>query len=115
MNSIILSGFVALLVVVCVQSQDANRCGVLGRKCRDGQYCYRPNENLKNVEYCRAYRGKGFDPISTSASIDKTNNCIFSGGFILGERRFGTILTSEISRTFKLFNIRLKFWYIKTA
>ncbi|GFQ86880.1 uncharacterized protein TNCT_639652 [Trichonephila clavata] len=59
MNSLILSGFVALLVIVSVHSQDANRCGVLGRKCRDGQYCYRPNENYQNVEYCRAYRRKG--------------------------------------------------------
>ncbi|PRD35863.1 UNVERIFIED_CONTAM: hypothetical protein NCL1_10257 [Trichonephila clavipes] len=59
MNSLILSGFVALLMIISVHSQDANRCGVLGKRCREGQYCYRPNENYQNVEFCRTYRRKG--------------------------------------------------------
>ncbi|GFT82397.1 hypothetical protein NPIL_239541 [Nephila pilipes] len=59
MNASTLVIFIAGLVIVCVQSQDANRCGVLGRRCRNGQYCYRPNESLQFLEFCRSYRRRG--------------------------------------------------------
>ncbi|GFX58177.1 uncharacterized protein TNCV_4049351 [Trichonephila clavipes] len=72
MNSLILSGFVALLMIISVHSQDANRCGVLGKRCREGQYCYRPNENYQNVEFCRTYRRKG------AVCDDKGRKCMTS-------------------------------------
>ncbi|GFU05728.1 hypothetical protein NPIL_279001 [Nephila pilipes] len=59
MNKLILSGFIALLAIVIVQSQDNNFCGLFGRVCKYDQYCWRPNPKAKRIEYCVNFRKTG--------------------------------------------------------
>ncbi|XP_055943131.1 uncharacterized protein LOC129972857 [Argiope bruennichi] len=62
MNRIILSAFLAMLIVACVegQQQEGEECGTMyRRRCRANQYCYRPNFMPLDISYCLTYRGRG--------------------------------------------------------
>ncbi|CAL1268985.1 unnamed protein product [Larinioides sclopetarius] len=56
MNSVILSVFVGILLVACVQSQSNTECNL---KCRNNEYCYRREFARFAVECCRRYQRKG--------------------------------------------------------
>ncbi|GFS42158.1 hypothetical protein TNIN_407711 [Trichonephila inaurata madagascariensis] len=59
MKTVILSGFVVLLIIIRVQGRDPNRCGVFMKKCENDQYCWRVFEKNPPVEYCVPFRREG--------------------------------------------------------
>ncbi|GBO06667.1 hypothetical protein AVEN_90289-1 [Araneus ventricosus] len=56
MNSAILSAFVGILLVACVQSQNESECNL---KCRNDEFCYRKVIVRIAIERCMRYRRKG--------------------------------------------------------
>ncbi|KAF8774267.1 uncharacterized protein LOC129984813 [Argiope bruennichi] len=56
MNAVILSAFVGILLVVCVQSQNNNGCNL---SCENNEYCNRRVIGKMAFERCMRYRRKG--------------------------------------------------------
>ncbi|GIX91506.1 hypothetical protein CEXT_213391 [Caerostris extrusa] len=76
MNSVILSAFVAVLVIAGVQSQ-SQECE---KKCRDDQYCQKLELGLVTVEYCRNYVKKSIkfqiqSPVYQVVSLRQSRIC----------------------------------------